>query len=122
MSVKKIARAVEKELKKAKNVLVTSHQDPDGDSLGSQLALIAFLKSKKKKVLALNQGKVPNKYRFLDPSGLIGEAALPLPNFFPDIAFVVECPSLERIGLVQDRKSTRLNSSHIQKSRMPSSA
>ena len=28
----------------------------------------------------------------------------------------------EKIGLVTDRKSTRLNSSHIQKSRMPSSA
>ena len=27
-----------------------------------------------------------------------------------------------RIGLLGDRKSTRLNSSHIQKSRMPSSA
>ena len=26
------------------------------------------------------------------------------------------------VGLLQDRKSTRLNSSHIQKSRMPSSA
>ena len=28
----------------------------------------------------------------------------------------------ESVGLVGDRKSTRLNSSHIQKSRMPSSA
>ena len=27
-----------------------------------------------------------------------------------------------RVGQIQDRKSTRLNSSHIQKSRMPSSA
>ena len=26
------------------------------------------------------------------------------------------------VGMVEDRKSTRLNSSHIQKSRMPSSA
>ncbi len=101
MSIKKITQAVEKELKRAKNVLVSSHQDPDGDSLGSQLALISYLKSKKKKVLALNQGKVPNKYRFLDPSGWIREAVLPLPDFVPDIAFVVECPSLERIGCVQ---------------------
>ena len=27
-----------------------------------------------------------------------------------------------RVGIIADRKSTRLNSSHIQKSRMPSSA
>lgn len=105
MSVKKTARAVEAELKKAKSVLVTSHQDPDGDSLGSQLALIAYLKSKKKKVLAIDQGKIPAKYRFLDPAGIIREI-LPhettsLPSFSADIAFVVECPSLERIGLAQ---------------------
>ena len=30
--------------------------------------------------------------------------------------------SLDRLGFFEDRKSTRLNSSHIQKSRMPSSA
>ena len=29
---------------------------------------------------------------------------------------------VERVALTRDRKSTRLNSSHIQKSRMPSSA
>ena len=34
----------------------------------------------------------------------------------------VAAPSANRFGLVSDRKSTRLNSSHIQKSRMPSSA
>ena len=37
------------------------------------------------------------------------------------------CPDLDTVtytlaGLAEDRKSTRLNSSHIQKSRMPSSA
>lgn len=101
MNAKKTARAVEKALRRAKNVLVASHQDPDGDSLGSQLALLAYLKRKKKKVLAVNQGGIPNKYRFLDPQGLIREAVFPLPEFAPEVAFVVECPSLERIGCVR---------------------
>jgi phosphoesterase RecJ-like protein len=100
MSVK-TAKAVEKVLSKAKNILVTSHQDPDGDSVGSQMALIAYLVKKKKKVTAFNQGKMPNKYRFLDPKGIIQEASEPLPDFVPDAAFVVECPSLKRIGCVQ---------------------
>lgn len=100
MSVK-TAQAVEKVLSQAKNILVTSHQDPDGDSVGSQMALIAYLQKKKKRVAALNQGKMPNKYRFLDPKGIIQEASEPLPNFVPDAAFVVECPSLKRIGCVQ---------------------
>ncbi len=101
MNAKTTAKAVEKELSKAKNVLVTSHQDPDGDSLGSQLALIAYLKKKKKKILALNQGGIPGKYKFLDPEGVIREAGEPLPDFAPDLAFVVECPSLGRIGCVE---------------------
>jgi len=100
MSIK-TAKAVEKVLSKAKNILVTSHQDPDGDSVGSQMALIAYLQKKKKKILALNQGKMPNKYRFLDAKGVIREATEPLPGFFPDAVFVVECPSLKRIGCVQ---------------------
>lgn len=101
MNAKTTAKAVERELGKSKNVLVTSHQDPDGDSLGSQLALIAYLKKKKKKILALNQGRIPNKYKFLDPEGIIREAREPLPEFVPDLVFVVECPSLGRIGCVQ---------------------
>lgn len=100
MSVK-TAQAVEKVLRKAKNILVTSHQDPDGDSLGSQMALIAYLQKGKKRILAVNQGKMPNKYRFLDPKGVIREAVEPLPDFTPEVAFVVECPSLRRIGCVQ---------------------
>ena len=41
---------------------------------------------------------------------------------------LIECCSITgghigaSLGVVEDRKSTRLNSSHIQKSRMPSSA
>ena len=34
----------------------------------------------------------------------------------------MEIPRIEKITINIDRKSTRLNSSHIQKSRMPSSA
>jgi phosphoesterase RecJ-like protein len=65
------------------------------------MALIVYLQKKKKRILAVNQGKMPNKYRFLDPKGVIREAIEPLPDFMPDVAFVVECPSLRRIGCVQ---------------------
>ena len=38
-------------------------------------------------------------------------------------AYAAQFPDeIDRIALMEDRKSTRLNSSHIQKSRMPSSA
>ena len=50
----------------------------------------------------------------------------PLVASAPDGTFVPvladEIPTVKNGGLARDRKSTRLNSSHIQKSRMPSSA
>ena len=39
-----------------------------------------------------------------------------------DPAFVLNQPEYAGVSVLVDRKSTRLNSSHIQKSRMPSSA
>ena len=38
-----------------------------------------------------------------------------------DLSHLLECAKM-CVGRVQDRKSTRLNSSHITRSRMPSSA
>ena len=39
-----------------------------------------------------------------------------------DIKYCIGCLSCQRNGMCVDRKSTRLNSSHSQQSRMPSSA
>ena len=40
----------------------------------------------------------------------------------PNREIIVHIPVMMDSGKMEDRKSTRLNSSHIQKSRMPSSA
>ena len=45
-----------------------------------------------------------------------------LPGFLKKHSLGVERPHLADLAALEDRKSTRLNSSHIQKSRMPSSA
>jgi phosphoesterase RecJ-like protein len=85
---------------RAERILVTAHSDPDGDSIGAQLALADYLRSRKKKVRVFNQGRMPTKYRFLDPQRRLGEFH-PTLKFNPDLAFVIECPSLERIGKVR---------------------
>jgi phosphoesterase RecJ-like protein len=80
--------------------LVTSHQDSDGDSIGSQLALAEFLSSRDKRFTIVNQGEVASKYRFLDPESLIQNRNEPL-GFHPQVVFVLECPSLSRVGFVE---------------------
>ncbi|MCK4428065.1 MAG: bifunctional oligoribonuclease/PAP phosphatase NrnA, partial [candidate division Zixibacteria bacterium] len=50
----------------SQRILITSHRDPDGDSIGSQLALDGFLQSFGKPIRIINQGCLPHRYVFLD--------------------------------------------------------
>ena len=81
--------------------LITSHMDPDGDSIGSQLGLYHALRDAGKKTVIINQGAIPSKYGFLDPEGIIKSRPEEI-EFIPRVVFVIECPSLERIGFVRD--------------------
>ena len=54
--------------------------------------------------------------------GVISVAANVAPGRMVELSDALRAGDLARARRVQDRKSTRLNSSHIQKSRMPSSA
>lgn len=83
------------------NFLLTSHTDPDGDSVGSVIGLANFLKSLGKKVVMFNEGHLPERYKFLDPDGRINFEPLD-PDFKPEIVVILECPEIGRIGFVQD--------------------
>jgi len=47
--------------------VLTTHLNPDGDGLGSEVALAEYLKSLKKDVSIINYSPTPYNYRFLDP-------------------------------------------------------
>lgn len=82
--------------------LITSHRDPDGDSIGSQLALAYLLAKLQKTYRVVNQGELPQKYAFLDPGGKIDSfERLGNPSdvsLEADIVFVLDCTSMNRIG------------------------
>lgn len=84
-----------------KRFLITSHADPDGDSLGSQIALYRALKESGKEAVIINQGAMPSKYRFLDRDGIVSFRRDNL-DFSPEAVFILECPSLDRIGFVRE--------------------
>lgn len=99
---------MKKEIKRIANlinstnqVLITSHKDPDGDSIGSQLALAQLLKDKRKDFRIVNQGNLPSKYRFLDQDGQIMTKS-PKKAFQAGLAIVLECSTLDRIGWVEE--------------------
>ena len=83
------------------NFLITSHQDPDGDSIGSLIGLSSFLEGLGKKVNVYNHGHLPDKYKFLDPTQKIRFDNTPL-DFEPEVAIILECPEIDRIGSVKN--------------------
>jgi phosphoesterase RecJ-like protein len=89
-------------VKTARRILVSSHLDPDGDSIGSQLALKGWLMDLAKEVRIINQGKIPSKYLFLDEEKAIEDFdSAKAIDWSADLIFVLECPNLERIGEVK---------------------
>jgi phosphoesterase RecJ-like protein len=84
--------------------LITSHRDPDGDSIGSQLALAHLVQARGKPCRIVNQGELPRKYAFLDPEKQI-ESLEALEDASrresdADLVFVLDCTSQGRMGEV----------------------
>jgi phosphoesterase RecJ-like protein len=76
--------------------LLLSHIDPDGDAIGSLIALLLLLRRKGKKAVAYDRDGVPMIYRFLQSSEEI-VSSVPSSGKF-DAAIFLECPSLQRAG------------------------
>jgi phosphoesterase RecJ-like protein len=76
--------------------LITSHERPDGDALGSELALYHMLQACGKAAVVYNQDQTPGHYRFL-PGAAVIVNELPPPKSF-DAAFILDCSELERVG------------------------
>ena len=58
-------------IQEARNCVLTTHVNPDGDGLGSELALAHFLRALGKNVTILNHSETPENYRWIDPAGEI---------------------------------------------------
>ncbi len=58
-------------LRRSNRILISVHRNPDGDALGSQLALMLALEKLNKTVIAHNIDPVPETYRFLPASDRI---------------------------------------------------
>jgi phosphoesterase RecJ-like protein len=93
-------RGVIQAIKESRQVMVCSHVEPDGDSVGSQLAMASILRDLGKGVAIVNQDPVPARYKFLDACELIRDQ-LPA-GFRPDAVAMLDCSTLDRIGAVRD--------------------
>ena len=76
--------------------LITSHVRPDGDSIGSALALYHILAGMGKTAVVFHQDKTPYNYSFLPGSERIVHDPPPAKDF--DAAFILDCSELDRVG------------------------
>jgi phosphoesterase RecJ-like protein len=96
----KTARQIVDALKQSDRILITSHVDPDGDSVGSQLALYDYVTSLGKIAAIFGQGTIPSKYLFLNGiDKIVTDSSNAV--FDADTAVVLEATSIERIGKVK---------------------
>lgn len=93
----KIKTQIVNVLQKEKNFLITSHQSPDGDAVGSILALGYGLKSLGKKVIMVCEKNLPGSSLSLPKIKKLLHK-LPVKNFSKFVLVTLECPDPRRIS------------------------
>ena len=78
-----------------KSFLITSHLSPDGDSIGSQLAMQWYLASMGKQAFIYQHDPIPHKLAFLDEANVIASTR---PEGEFDVLIVLDSSNPVRVG------------------------
>ena len=90
------AKTVARELLRHPFCLIATHVNPEGDAIGSQLALALALEQRGINVLCFDRNGVPDTCRFLPTWERV---ATELPPFIPPLVIIVDADRLERCDL-----------------------
>ncbi len=108
----KIPMNLLRRLKSAEKIVIASHVSPEGDAIGSALALAMGLKKLGKRAEVVCHNGLPKRYAFLPESDKIRQK----PSFEPDLLVLVDCADLERAdipdSLKQNAKSVAVIDHH----------
>jgi phosphoesterase RecJ-like protein len=83
-------------IRAGQSFLVATHLNPDGDALGSAIALGMALESAGKKVHVYDRDGVPDTYSFLPGAGMVMTS---VEGLKADTIILVDCNNLTRAGL-----------------------
>lgn len=102
------------ELRSGERFLLTTHENPDGDALGSLLAMHGALKSLGKDsvmFLAAKEFPLPVEYRFLPLQEVFHEPPADMPD---RVAVFLDCGNIDRmpVDFLQNGSSRKLNIDH----------
>ena len=94
--MKNSCREIKNALKGARSAIIATHVDPDGDAIGSMLALGMILEHLELETHYYAADSVPRIYRFLPGSEKIKRAVTDFHHF--DVGFVVDASDISRVG------------------------
>lgn len=90
-----------RQIRQGNRFLLTSHVNPDGDAIGSELGLARLLRGMGKGAVVWNRNETPSVYRHIAGASRIHTGETP-PLGWPDKfdgTIVLECPGPDRTGL-----------------------
>jgi phosphoesterase RecJ-like protein len=82
-------------IRESQTLCIVGHVRPDGDCIGSQLALTLALRNAGKNVTCWNEDVIPQKYAFLDPNSVMQK---PKRDQEFDCIIATDCATQERLG------------------------
>ena len=92
----KVADKIVEAIHTYQSFLIVSHFRPDGDAIGSQIALGDFLEQLGKKVTYLNEHQIPERFKFLRGADRIQLAPSEPP--LVEVLIILDTATLERVG------------------------
>ena len=95
----KIVDRILEAIKASQTICVVGHVRPDGDCVGSQLALALALRAEGKQVTVWNEDSTPTKLKFLDPENLWSP---PQSGQTFDCVVATDAANYERLGRAGD--------------------
>lgn len=94
-------------IKSSKNILLTSHINPDGDAIGSVIAFFLALKKLKKNVTATIASDISTVFDFLPQINNINQNLNAIKDFI--VTFDLSNANIEKLGYKKDLSANKLN-------------
>jgi phosphoesterase RecJ-like protein len=95
-----VLKEISQVLSKNNTFLIATHLHPDGDAIGSLIVFLGLMEDLGKEARALSESPVPALYRFLPGSQKISTKLDK--NFKPEVAVVLDTPTLDRLGRIKE--------------------
>ena len=88
-------------IQESEKILITTHEYPDADGIGSEISLCLALKEIGKSAYCVNEEPLLDRYNYLDQDSVVmglTDFQQKHPQFIPDLVIVVDTNTKERVG------------------------